>query len=397
MAPLRILVVDDQREIRRLVVDSLKTLRAEIEVVEMPSAEEALLESSRKLVDLIISDVRLPGISGLDLVTRIQKRNPNMKIILLTGISDPKVRKQVEAAGADAFFYKPVEIGEFLGAVERCLGLAEGGYVQPPASPKPAVEKEPAKAAGPAEKTTFKAALPTREVKPEKPAAKRPTSLGECLEFLHQEAGAAAVALVDERSRVIAETGELPDAFVKTFYETVLPEVMLALASHGKATYALGMKSPEDFLCLRGVGYSLCVSHVGISYVVLVFIRGMAPIDQLASLGQVLVSAGQSLLEFLTPPEGTIPTATGPLPELAAAAEPINAEELEAFSALFRSAPATLQTTDVDAFWDTILEQSDPNDIGNKETIDFEQARRLGLTPGTDELRASKKTREEGS
>ena len=76
MAAHRILIVDDQHEVRRMLSTSLRTLGPEIEVVDVPSGEEALLVASRRPVDLLISDVRLPGLSGLELMARVHKRNP---------------------------------------------------------------------------------------------------------------------------------------------------------------------------------------------------------------------------------------------------------------------------------------------------------------------------------
>ena len=59
-------------------------------MVDVPSGEEALLVASRRPVDLLIADVRLPGISGLELMARVHKRNPELKTILITGLTDPR-------------------------------------------------------------------------------------------------------------------------------------------------------------------------------------------------------------------------------------------------------------------------------------------------------------------
>jgi len=65
MTPLRILIVEDQREVSRLLRTSLETLEYDLEVVEIPSGEEAILDASRKKVDMLVSDFRLAGISGI--------------------------------------------------------------------------------------------------------------------------------------------------------------------------------------------------------------------------------------------------------------------------------------------------------------------------------------------
>ncbi len=127
MSFYRVLVVDDNHEIRRMVTASIKTLSAEIDVLDVPSAEEALFISASLPLDLVVLDVRLPGMSGLELVTRLHKRKPETKIILVTGIEDPSTRRQVSQVGVAAFFFKPIEIATFLDAVRRCLWGDQSG------------------------------------------------------------------------------------------------------------------------------------------------------------------------------------------------------------------------------------------------------------------------------
>ncbi len=66
----RILIADDALELGRLLQTVFLTLDPKLSIQVVPSAEEALLESSRKPIDLLVSDVRLPGMSGLDLVRK---------------------------------------------------------------------------------------------------------------------------------------------------------------------------------------------------------------------------------------------------------------------------------------------------------------------------------------
>ena len=85
---IRVLVVEDNHEVRRMVTASIKTLGAEIEVLDVPSAEEALFISASLPLDLVVFDIRLPGMSGLEMVARLRKRKPETKIILVTGVDD---------------------------------------------------------------------------------------------------------------------------------------------------------------------------------------------------------------------------------------------------------------------------------------------------------------------
>src|SRR5512143_4051253 len=142
MSSYHILIVDDQKDIRRVLVSGLQTLGQTLDVIEVPSAEEAMLLAPRRTFDLIVTDVRLPGISGLDLVKKLRAFNPNLKLILITGLSDYQTRKQVEEAGTFAFFYKPIGMGDFLDAVERALGLVETSFAPAPLVVEPPKKQE---------------------------------------------------------------------------------------------------------------------------------------------------------------------------------------------------------------------------------------------------------------
>src|SRR4030042_5949840 len=98
MATYRVLVVDDNHEVRRMITASIKTLDAEIDVLDVPAAEEALFISASLPLDLVVLDFRLAGMSGLEMVSRLRKRKPEVKIILVTGIEDANTQKLVSQA-----------------------------------------------------------------------------------------------------------------------------------------------------------------------------------------------------------------------------------------------------------------------------------------------------------
>ena len=101
----------------------LETIGPEFEVIDVPPGEEAFLELTRSLFVLMIADVRLAGMTGIELKAKALTFNPDMKVILITGIIDPKYRQEVADAGADAFFFKPIEMTGFFDTVETLLEL----------------------------------------------------------------------------------------------------------------------------------------------------------------------------------------------------------------------------------------------------------------------------------
>jgi len=147
----RVLIVDDQREVSRLLRSALETIEQGLTVSEAPSGEEALLETSRAKVDLLIADYRLPGMTGVELMKKIRARNPQTPVILVSGVTDPRMREEISSAGADASFLKPVPMSEFLAAVERLLGLTPTVIMEPASSApraEPIQEDRPPQPAG---------------------------------------------------------------------------------------------------------------------------------------------------------------------------------------------------------------------------------------------------------
>ena len=121
--PHRILIVDDHRDVVRLLQSALDSLEHEFEIVEAPSGEEAFLEISLGKIDLAIIDYVLPGISGLELMAKIATFSPDAKIILISGSKEKRIRTGLQNAGAFAFFEKPLSLTDFLDAVERSLDV----------------------------------------------------------------------------------------------------------------------------------------------------------------------------------------------------------------------------------------------------------------------------------
>jgi len=118
----RILIVEDQREVARLIHSALMTMERNLGLINSPSGEEAILEAMKKQVDLLVIDYRLPGITGLELLHKIRSIHPSSKIIMITGLSDPSIWEEIEKTKPFAFFKKPIPIPDFLEVVGRALG-----------------------------------------------------------------------------------------------------------------------------------------------------------------------------------------------------------------------------------------------------------------------------------
>jgi len=345
MAKYRVLIVDDQREVRKALREAIETLGFDFEVVDVPSGEEALLELSSGTFDLLISDVRLPGITGLELLNKIKKLESEIEIILMTGLMDSDVRQEIADAGAAAFFLKPIEFADFLDAVERCLGLVEEPIF---GQEELAIIDEPVE------------------------------SIADRLTGLRKEINAISAVLLDERGRVLARAGDLPDASVET---ALFPALMSAFSASDKVAQLLHNTPPNDLMYFAGVKYDLFLAHVGESYALLVAANPSRSSDQVHASIKLVHTGIKDLLTILTNMGVLIENGEEiPSPEVDIFEEILDAEpEIEA---LFQKAESTdIDFEEADAFWDTASLRLKKEEITNADALTYEQARRLGLTP----------------
>src|SRR5271157_4277058 len=117
-----VLIVDDALEIGRLLQSALATLDIKIKSMVVPSAEEALLEATHFPIDLLVTDIRLPGISGTELVRKMRSLHPALKVIMITGMTGTEFEQQSRDLKVDNFFRKPIKTNDFLNAVEALIG-----------------------------------------------------------------------------------------------------------------------------------------------------------------------------------------------------------------------------------------------------------------------------------
>ena len=374
MALHHILIVDDQHDVRRMLRAGLETLGSGVRVDDVPSGEEGMLLISRSPVDLLVADVRLPGISGLELIQRTRARNPQLKLILITGLTDPAIQQQVARAGADAFFYKPIEMSDFLDTVERILGLVQGVF-------------SPLEKAAPAEPLTVSQAAPPPLDPAPRPSTGRlpagtPRTLADHLASLRQSIGAFCVLLLDDQGAVRERADQLPDPGDEApLIQAALP----MLAAGGEVSRRLGIGSGENLLYYTGARADLFLIPVNESAVLLLVAPANPDPAWVGTVRRLFTPALPEIAALLSSPDllqQDPAEATG-----AAAQEPAPAaapqEPLPELDALFERASGSLKSEEVDAFWDALADQESPGEAaGNSRAISYEQARKLGLAPG---------------
>jgi CheY-like chemotaxis protein len=113
----RILVVDDDFATLDFLRSILELSEGDFEVLGVPSAEEGMLALRRANFNLLVADVRLPGMSGLEMARKAREVSPGIPVIMITGYDSPEAEAEAAALGVVNYFSKPLDAEDFLNAV----------------------------------------------------------------------------------------------------------------------------------------------------------------------------------------------------------------------------------------------------------------------------------------
>jgi DNA-binding NtrC family response regulator len=198
-----VLVVDDDVAVGKVLVAQLG--QAGLAAVHVASAEAALVALDREAFDAVLSDVRMPGKSGLDLLAEVTRRWSDVPVILLTAFGTVPVAVEAMKRGASDFMLKPFDRDEVLFALEKALLKAGAASPRAPSPDSPVTPTSPAMRE--AERTLARAANATATV-----LLRGETGTGK---------GLAARSLHEASARkagpfVTVQCGALPEALIES-------------------------------------------------------------------------------------------------------------------------------------------------------------------------------------
>jgi DNA-binding NtrC family response regulator len=108
----RLLIVDDEETLTFSLYQTFIFSQNNYEVVTAASAEEALNKMQDNPFDLVLSDISMPGMSGLQLLDHIRKLYPHTAVIIMTAYGNEERKEEAIAKGAIHYIEKPFEIKE---------------------------------------------------------------------------------------------------------------------------------------------------------------------------------------------------------------------------------------------------------------------------------------------
>ncbi len=346
----QVLIVEDHRELARMLRTAIDGLGEQFVAVDAPSGEEALLEARHRHIDLAIVDWRLPGVDGLEVARRLRERHPKIKIFLISGQPASEVQEAAESIAADAWFRKPLEVADLLDVLERSLGLVESILGD---APKPALDRE----------------------EEEKVVGR----MSDLMADLREALDARAVVLLDEVGHVALQAGSLG--------ESVLPQeallTLLSLHATGVKLAHIFHSEPYNHFYFHVGDHILHLSTITAQYVLLTVCK--APCDKVSfdELGRKIRATVRGLqvqmerLGIIGPGVKAASTGKG-------GTEPLVEEEAAGGDPLLNLLEQELPLEEAEAFWDSLDHDDAPGQAINPDVLTYEQARRLGLAPTDD-------------
>lgn len=122
----KVLIIDDEETLTWSMSKSLSKDRDKYEVLIANNGKEALNQLKKNEIDLVISDIRMPDINGLDLLVRVKKEYPKAKFIIMTAYGSSDVQKEANRRGAIIYIEKPFEINDIRKIIIDLIGKKRG-------------------------------------------------------------------------------------------------------------------------------------------------------------------------------------------------------------------------------------------------------------------------------
>lgn len=358
----RILVVDDHFRILDSIKSLLETSAKEYEVIGVPSAEEGILELRGEPVDLLITDVYLPGMSGGELIVRVNKLWPELPIIVITGHADKMGKEEAAKSGIVHYFKKPLEPDVFLEAVHSVMEPSD---------------REDDGLSDEADQETDTSKMRT---------------VTSVMEGLRSDTGAREVLLASNDGEVLYVTGGRESAFsnlTATFAKTISGIFQLA--------ERMGSPNPFTYHYISDRTFELYFASAGLDHYVAVLYYAQSRDQTIESVWTYTKIALDNILQVLHDdrqielPVAAVETRESekehdsgedhsPLEVETDQVEHVSDEAPVTSSVPDSQLPDIDETVDLDAFWDEAL-AVELGDEESGEGFNIDEARRIGLIP----------------
>jgi len=336
MSEATILLVDDDRQIGRLFRSSLELSGKPYRMVDVPSGEEALLELKLNPVDLLISDVRLPGMSGLELLAKVREQNPYARAIMITGHPSEEIRNRAHELGVVAFMTKPLHTNAFLETVEQALSLQH------------------------------------HELEQRQRVAEQSNRIQPVLQDFLRKLGAKFICVLDQQAQILMRAGSSTTLRM----EELQPLLVTAISVSRSISTHLDEQQPWNIQYFGGREMNLYLMNISSEFALLAGVPSAADFGQ---VGTVARFSRTIISELIQPLSDTYFSKKRPDESSITAKE---SERVNVTMPESESIQAAKQPLDVDPYCSEIdKSQLQADALSGKEKLTYQEARRRGILP----------------
>lgn len=119
MKKLKVLLVDDEKEFVETLADRLEM--RDLQAKTAQNGEEALSAVDKEEPDVIVLDIKMPGIDGIEVLRRVKKAYPNVEVIILTGHGSKEHEEAARTFGAFDYLKKPVDLDKLVARIKNAF------------------------------------------------------------------------------------------------------------------------------------------------------------------------------------------------------------------------------------------------------------------------------------
>jgi CheY-like chemotaxis protein len=118
-----VLIVEDEKTVQLTLLDGLRKYEKEFRVLTAENGIIARQVLEKLPVDLIVTDLKMPGMDGFELLALIRKNHPYIPVIVMTAFGNPDLEKWLESVGIFAYLEKPIDFTELTNQILSALAL----------------------------------------------------------------------------------------------------------------------------------------------------------------------------------------------------------------------------------------------------------------------------------
>ena len=121
-----VLIVEDEKTVQLTLLDGLRKYEKDFRVLTAENGNVAKEVLEKLPVDLVVTDLKMPGMDGFELLSLIRKNHPYIPVIVMTAFGNSELEKWLQSMGVFAYLEKPIDFAELTNKILSAMALKNG-------------------------------------------------------------------------------------------------------------------------------------------------------------------------------------------------------------------------------------------------------------------------------